>query len=503
MIAVRKKDEAVFLILFVLPDVYNKRLWRVFCRMQNTTILFNLLIFLPMKRIYVFLLLGLFTNILTSCSNDPLYPQDFSNNSDELSGEIVEGRNLTLQQAMNNLNFIARNIDGNGNRRVESVDLLQVSDFSKNGITTMSSSDTEGEMNQLAYVVNFADNNGYAILGANAGVPPVLVLGDDGSFSTQDYLSFLESEPIKANKQTLQTVQSGQMDPKKLQYMMVTSAILSSSQSAILPGGNVTIKLGRDTSVLLKCNPLVRTKWDQAEPYNYYSPTSGSGVKYLAGCLPIAAAQILAAMTYHQNLRPTVTISNNYAVDWEAIADEMYAGTVRYQSTTTNALKVASLIRAIGDYVDADYSSSSTSVYVPNLESLFAYLGFDNATLDWFDKNDAFDMIVRQQLPLFVGAQERSTNAGHAFILDGWLRLEYTFDRMPIGGASERTRESFDLVHCNFGFDGMGDGYYTPGAFNLSRDNNNDEKEDNDFPWYGEDTDYSVDIYQITFNYSN
>lgn len=87
-----------------------------------------------MKRICLFILLGLFTNILTSCSNDPLYTEDFSNNSDKLSGDVVEGRNLTLQQAMNNLNFIARNIDGKGPRRVESVDLLQVSDFSKSGL---------------------------------------------------------------------------------------------------------------------------------------------------------------------------------------------------------------------------------------------------------------------------------------------------------------------------------------------------------------------------------
>lgn len=452
-----------------------------------------------MKRICLFILLGLFTNILTSCSNDPLYTEDFSNNSDKLSGDVVEGRNLTLQQAMNNLNFIARNIDGKGPRRVESVDLLQVSDFSKSGLTTMSSSDTEGEMSQLAYVVNFADNDGYAILGADAEIPPVLVLGDSGSFSTQDYLSFLQKKTIKGTKQT---VSSGQMDPKKLQYMMVTSAILSSSRPENLPGG-VTIKLGRDTSVLLKCYPLVKTKWEQGSPYNYYSPQTNTGGKYLAGCIPIAAAQILASMAYHQNLRPTVTISNNYTVDWEAIADEMYAGVVRYNSTTTSALKIASFIRAIGDYVDADYSLSGTSAYAAKLESLFAYLGFGNATLDWFDKDDAFDMIVRQQLPLYVGAQDVLTNEGHAFILDGWLRLEYTFDRIPIGGSSKRSRYNFDLVHCNFGYDGMGDGYYTPGAFDLSRDNNVEEKEDNDLPWYGEDTNYNVDVYQITFNYSN
>ena len=455
-----------------------------------------------MKRICLFILLGLFTNILTSCSNDPLYTEDFSNNSDKLSGDVVEGRNLTLQQAMNNLNFIARNIDGKGPRRVESVDLLQVSDYSKSGLTTMSSSDAEGEVNQLAYVVNFANNDGYAILGADAEMPPVLALVEEGSFSTEDYLSFLQGSA----RNLLPESSEQQYDLQRLQYMMVTSAIVSAAAS--LPGGTVVpIVTGRDTTVVLKCWPLVKTKWNQNNPYNYYAPIDPkTSTKSYAGCVPTAAAQTLASLAYHQNFRPTAVISNTYTVDWEGIAQEIFEGRTKYSSATTNALKVASLIRAIGEYLDAEYSAAGTSAHTSDVVGLFSHLGLKDATYKTFSADDAFDMIVRKQLPLLTRATGESTISGevlsgHAFVLDGWLRLEYTYDRIPVGRPAQQCRNSLNLVHCNFGYSGRMDGYYVPGAFDLSHAKFDEYEDEGDSSKLPISINYHLSVSDIIFNY--
>lgn len=41
-------------------------------------------------------------------------------------------------------------------------------------------------------------------------------------------------------------------------------------------------------------NPLIQTQWGQGEPYNMYSPKDSlSGRNVLAGCGPIAMAQVI------------------------------------------------------------------------------------------------------------------------------------------------------------------------------------------------------------------
>ena len=95
----------------------------------------------------------------------------------------------------------------------------------------------------------------------------------------------------------------------------------------------------------------------------------------------------------------------NYDVDWSGIVSEIIAGRTGYTTTSTNALMVASFIRAIGEYVQANYSSDGTGAPSANVVSLFSTLGLKNARLtNGFVKNDAFDMIVEKQLPMYLEA---------------------------------------------------------------------------------------------------
>ena len=99
-------------------------------------------------------------------------------------------------------------------------------------------------------------------------------------------------------------------------------------------------------------------------------------------------------------------------------------------------------------------------------------------------------MIISENYPIPTAAQSetRGTTNGHAFVLDGWLRLEYSlikFDTVEISpGVMDRIEDNLqrtiDLVHVNFGWGGYCDGYYLPDAFDLNADKYREYAEDND-----------------------
>lgn len=92
-------------------------------------------------------------------------------------------------------------------------------------------------------------------------------------------------------------------------------------------------------------------------------------------------------------------------------------------------------------------------------------------------------MIVDKNYPVTSRAEDTNTHVGHSFILDGWLRLEYTHDVVS-GLNITPNRQQFDLVHVNFGWNGKSDGYYLPTSFNISAEAFREYIEENDISIY-------------------
>lgn len=77
-----------------------------------------------MKRIFLFGLLFV-VNLFTACVND--HEEDYDEMLPNSNSVIIEGPNLTVQQAMNNLSFVWRNIGTDAYAHsVNSVDLCCV-----------------------------------------------------------------------------------------------------------------------------------------------------------------------------------------------------------------------------------------------------------------------------------------------------------------------------------------------------------------------------------------
>lgn len=432
--------------------------------------------------------------------------QIINNKTDVSQDDIIINGKISLNKAMANAEFVYINTEGMKykTRRISSVDVLTTSDINSGIVGTRSSSSESDEEQPLAYVVNYENNGGYAILAADTKLPPVISLCDEGSFSTDDFIAFTQNSS---------TTRSGaEINPaQEVQYAVINNSL----SLPIFGGGNIGAQMvGVDTTILLKCMPLVPTKWGQHDPYNYYAPLDGN-VKSLAGCVPVAGAQTLASLCYHHNWRPSAEISEEFDIDWYAINRMIYADSIRFDSgsRTPATLATASLIRAVGDNVDASYDSESTGAYTSRLATTYQTLGMTSViygnenSSPAVTKEDIFDMIVIKNYPVTTRSSVKQTNGnigGHSFVLDGWLRLEYTVlgfstsEGLPenvMGDRRDNFQYNFDLVHVNFGWDGECDGYYLPDAFDLTEDKYHEFAEENDI------NDIKPYIFNLDVNY--
>lgn len=437
-----------------------------------------------MKKFYFVLVAVLFTAY--ACER-----MDFAsdNEVDDNPENIVDGGKISLKKAMSNADFVYANIGDADSRvrKIQSVEVLTSSDLNGELVCTRYSSamgETESD-EPLAYVVNYEDNAGYAILAANEDLPPIIGLGDNGNFSAAEFVNY---------------TQNGIEDlspAKEMQYAVINNSLRLPSVNI---GGVGYISV--DTTLVLKCMPLVPTKWHQSEPYNYYAPIDDNNEKCVAGCVPVAGAQAFASLCYHHNWRPTTQLSQEYLVDWYTINRIIYNDEFEYNANdySDNALAVASLIRAVGEDVDADYGGNETSAYTPSLVNTCNRLGMSSASFVNLNNNaneitgNLFDMIVENNYPVVTKARRDKgdgTTVGHAFVLDGWLRLQYsqlyfsTSENAPpqvVGDRFDNRQLIIDLVHTNFGWGGLCDGYYLPDAFDLTKQKYSEYAEENDMP---------------------
>lgn len=396
---------------------------------------------------------------------------------------------VSLVQAMGNANFVYRNIDGSSERKreIKEVRLLTKSDV--NTSVTRSSEEEE----PLAYVVNYSNDQGFAILAANEELPPVIALGDEGSFSLDDFVGYVTGNTTRSEENTIDPAQ-------ELQYQIVNNSlnITFNPNAPSIPNG-----IASDTTIILKCMPLVPVKWNQGAPYNKYAEVV-DGVLCPAGCVPVAGAQVLASLCYHHGFRPTVDINSDYPINWNNINNLIAEGNIRFSSDTDNTYsnEVAKLIRALGAELDATYTPTGTGAYTSNLTSIYRELGLSNAVI--VDNSNTenmmaklFSMIVDKNCPVNCSGRDED-EGGHSFIADGWLRLEYTYTVFNVGQVNN-TQNRYDLLHINFGWGGACDGYYLPGAFNTSSNQYDDYKENNDID-VNSAYNFNLGVYYIVYD---
>ena len=183
--------------------------------------------------------------------------------------------------------------------------------------------------------------------------------------------------------------------------------------------------------------PLVKTQWNQSEPYNLQCPKDKEGVHYPTGCVATAMAQI---MYYHK-------CPSTY--DWDKM-------TTTYKSTDTGtaANAVAKLMADCGNSVFMEYASDGSSASTLDAcEALRNDYGYAETT-EYVGRTTytakSWDELIYAELaakrPVLYGGNSCSSGqgiAGHAFVIDGY-----------------KLKDGTGYYHVNWGWGGYSDGYF-------------------------------------------
>lgn len=428
-----------------------------------------------MKKYY--LLLAVF--MLFSCSAID-EKSDMSNTVTNTSKAYT--RVISPQEAVSNLLSLMDGIYGGTKSSTFDIGELQVF----GGIQTKSGNITLPDT--TVYVLNFPDSSGYAVMAAQRCMStPIFCITESGSLSVSDLheaIALLEQESSIATRAEADSDSAFIIDSGESFVPMLIAASAANQIAKDSITGSIDLPFEKIEYVTVnKIGPLLKTKWHQRSPFNDFRSDGAA-----AGCVAIAAAQILAhneygslrGRTFDWDLLKTVCPSSDYS-----------------NSGTDEAEKAASdFLQAVGSrsncYIRYDNGSNG---YADGVKRTFNNFGYKNVNkylgFETPDKNRVISML-NGKLPVYTDGS-KTPKHGHAWVIDG------IYIRDVVGASSGKVLRRENMFHINWGWNGASDGYFSMGVFDTTKritideevDTNTDTNDDY-FTWNYRTVTYSL-----------
>ena len=169
--------------------------------------------------------------------------------------------------------------------------------------------------------------------------------------------------------------------------------------------------------------PMMSFSWYQTYPYNYYCPQG-----CLAGCGPLAMAQLMAFHKYPNNLPALEAYTDKNGNNLDALQ----ANYIDYDNMSSN--DAAILVRYCGQGIQASYSpqyTSSDATTIPN--ALVRKFGFDEGACNIYRaayNSQEWDDLLYKELSegrpfILAGQVGDDQHNGHIFICHGYSQGYY------------------------------------------------------------------------------
>ena len=320
------------------------------------------------------------------------------------------------------------------------------------------------------YIYENENGEGWVMIAANDVAHPILAYSETGSFRTDNMPKNIACWVNKYNRRIREAEEAN------------ATAIEEVKQEWEM------LRKGTSRKATVIVAPLIKTKWDQTEPYWNKCPQK-SGTHALTGCVATAMAQVMNYWKWPETGTGSNSVTFNsttYTVDfstghydWDNMLDkyvEYYEDDSKVRISTTSGTAaqqeaVATLMYHCGVAADMEYGTSVSGAYTiyPNKNStstrcaqyaLKNNFGYDATTLKGYYRPGGYGYtavddatwhnLLKTELDakrpiMYAGAD---SDGGHSFICDGY--------------------NSDNLYHFNWGWSGYCDGYYqiddlTPG----------------------------------------
>ena len=409
--------------------------------------------------------------IAMSCTSNDAFDQI----PDQAKNDVVNSETnifrVSEEEAKERLAFVMNQLEpvptyGSSRRVAKDVHAWRLD---KQGAGTYSS--TGGSfmgIDTLLYIINFNDDNGFALVSADNRTTPVLAIINDGFMTADDienvdnpgFIAFMNNaigmllNEIATNDEPIATYATAAVDQSNM----------------IQVRSNTT----RSYPARLK------TKWGQMHPYNMLTPML-SNTRTPTGCVATAGAQALSFFQTINSVSWTDSrhnASGSSALNWNAIISdsEQWDWAVKnerwrhvpeyYRDNTygygrlgtgrTTTTQVAHLMRYLGCKINATYSPSSTEA---STDQLLVFLKFSCglsgsfSMMEKYTPRNVFDAFDSSNALVLIRANNKNESVGHSWLIDGGQEIIYS-------GNDKK-----QYVHCNFGWDSYSDGYYLSGVF--------------------------------------
>jgi hypothetical protein len=335
------------------------------------------------------------------------------------------------------------------------------------------------------YICNFSDDGGYAIISGDDRVSGVLSYSGEGNL--QDTIDnpglamFLDQveDYIQVKLDEFQNLEDSIYDSmvEKLENMEPSATkgtrtwITYYSYGAWTPINSVGKK--------------VSTLWHQSSPYNNKAPLACSGVKAPAGCVSIAAAQVMA---YHKTPAKLGTTT----FDWNAMTQ--YPHVDSWSSSITTLNQVASLVNEVGVGIGTTYRCDQSGAATSNVVNFLRNNSYNTGNYQGYNYSVLRNSLLYNR-PVIVDGYTTETvtkkkilgitikttysySEGHAWVVDAATGLRQTVTATTYYYENGYLRDIYasvsynyaDVVHCNWGWgSNRYNGYYQQGVFDLNR----------------------------------
>ncbi|MBE6220540.1 MAG: hypothetical protein E7127_02740 [Rikenellaceae bacterium] len=338
---------------------------------------------------------------------------------------------------------------------VGSIQTLRKSDFVP---TTRGAEDGD-----VVYIVDLEDG-GSAIMGADKRMEPIYAILDETKISPEQLtLSATRSDD---GEQDIEEYVMGLVNNKIQVDVMGFEHTLP--EMPMIPRDQTWT----ETTVIGRQSPLLRTKWGQDHPFNLRFPLIDNCVfnREFAGCVTVAVAQIMC-----YNRFPNLV--GNRAISWNLASQYDFENTSP-SDDVINA--VAWLMWAVALELPADWGGTDTrddgtASSIEDAAALMTRHGYYSVQIiNELNTTVVIDMLCDREQPVYIRGRSEvdGESAYHAWLIDGcnvykedfWVR--HYIDSFRFNEYIENTKE-YNLLHCNFGYEGRCDGYYSSGLFKL------------------------------------
>lgn len=409
-----------------------------------------------MKKITFLLAMMLVT--FTACNNEDFEEISLESKREKISYEV------TPEEAVSRLGMFLSNNGTRASLNDVTIKTLMKSDF------VPATRSTDAEDAPAVYLIDIPDG-GCAVMGADKRLEPVYAIMDETKLSPEDLTTATATRTESTYEEDIQTFVTGLINDAVEADLM---GVFPYPDSIFIRDPTRKEINWNDTTIISQVPPLLDTKYNQESPYNNNYPIYNdiTGERKFAGCGPIAAAQI---MYYHR--KPNTL--NGVTFNWNLLS-YFHHGVYNNFPDAQNAMAefIFTITQATNlnwGYPQNDPGNYKTNVSNNNIITLFQNSGYTNLMFTTYNLNTV-NFYLGSNNPVFMSARNSQNTDGHMWVIDGcylykidhWVRESYYVG--PGWDYNEYISDTdyYNLVHCNYGWGGECDGYYTSGIFDTT-----------------------------------